>query len=246
MSRLYTDLASWWPLMSAPADYDEEAAFYMNALQDAASTPIRTMLELGSGGGNNAAHMKRHVGELVLTDLSDGMLAVSRALNPDCEHVQGDMRTLRLGRTFDAVFVHDAISYMATEEDLRQAIDTAAAHCRPGGVALFAPDHLAETFQPGTDCGGHDASDGAGLRYLEWSWDPDPADTSCVTSYTYVLRAPDGTVRVEHDLMEEGVFPRATWLRLLEEAGFDARPVVFDHSELEPGTYELFVARRRR
>ncbi len=33
----------------------------------------------------------------------------SRELNPDCEHVLGDMRTLRLGRTFDAVFVHDAV-----------------------------------------------------------------------------------------------------------------------------------------
>jgi SAM-dependent methyltransferase len=245
MSHLYTDLASWWPLMSAPGDYAEEAAFYLKALHDTLGAPIRTMLELGSGGGNNAVHMRPHVHELVLTDLSDGMLAVSRALNPDCEHVQGDMRTLRLGRTFDAVFVHDAVSYMATEEDLRQAIATAAVHCRPGGVALFAPDHLAETFEPGTDCGGHDGDDGAGLRYLEWSWDPDPSDTACVTSYTYVLRSPGGAVRVEHDLMEEGVFPRATWLRLLGEAGFDARSVVFDHSELEPGTYELFVARRR-
>ena len=245
MSHLYTDLASWWPLMSAPADYEEEATFYMHTLQDAAGAPIRTMLELGSGGGNNALFMKHHVSELVLTDLSDGMLVVSRALNPECEHVQGDMRTIRLGRTFDAVFVHDAITYMATEADLRHAIETAAVHCRPGGVALFAPDHLTETFQPGTDCGGHDGPDGAGLRYLEWTWDPDPTDSSTTTSYTYVLRSPDGTVRVEHDLMQEGLFPRATWLRLLDEAGFDARPVRFDHSEIEPGSYEIFVARHR-
>ena len=29
------------------------------------------------------------------------------------------MRNVRLGRTFDAVFVHDAIMYMTTEVDLR-------------------------------------------------------------------------------------------------------------------------------
>ncbi len=29
------------------------------------------------------------------------------------------------GRQFDAVFVHDAICYMATESDLRKAIETA-------------------------------------------------------------------------------------------------------------------------
>lgn len=245
MSLLYTDLAPWWPLMSAPADYAEEAAFYLKTLQEAATTPIRSMLELGSGGGNNASQMKAHVETLVLVDLSPDMLEVSRAINPECAHVQGDMRTVRLGRTFDAVFVHDAISYMTTEEALRQAIETAAVHCRPGGVALFAPDHLAETFEPSTDCGGHDGPDGSGLRYLEWSWDPDPSDTACATHYTYVLRSPDGSMRVQHELMEEGVFPRATWLRLLTEAGFEPRSVVFDHSELEPGTYELFIARRQ-
>jgi hypothetical protein len=26
--KLYTTLAPWWPLLSAPADYAEEAAFY--------------------------------------------------------------------------------------------------------------------------------------------------------------------------------------------------------------------------
>jgi SAM-dependent methyltransferase len=244
-SRLYTDFAHWWPLMSPPDEYAEEAAFYLKTLEDAAAAPIRTLLELGSGGGSNASHMRPRVEELVLVDLSEGMLAVSRRLNPGCEHVQGDMRTVRLGRTFDAVFVHDAIGYMATEDDLRQAIETAAVHCRAGGVALFAPDHLTETFTPATDCGGSDGPDGAALRYLEWSWDPDPLDTSCLTHYTYVFRSPDGSVRVEHELMEEGLFPRATWLRLLAGAGFETRAIAFDHSELEPGSYELFVARRR-
>ena len=40
------------------------------------------------------------------------MLELSRTLNPDCEHLEGDMRTLRLGRTFDAVLIHDAVMYM--------------------------------------------------------------------------------------------------------------------------------------
>jgi SAM-dependent methyltransferase len=242
--RLYADLAAWWPLMSPPEDYAEEAAFYLNALHGDDGAPPQSLLELGSGGGNNASHMKAHVREMVLVDLSEGMLDVSRRINPDCEHVQGDMRSVRLGRTFDAVFVHDAVSYMTTEEDLRRAIATAAAHCRPGGTALFVPDHLRETFTPATDCGGTDGPDGAGLRYLEWSWDPDPSDSSCVTHYTYVLRSADGSVRVEHELTEEGLFPRPTWQRLLREAGFDARAVPVEHSELESGTYEMFVGRR--
>jgi hypothetical protein len=153
------------------------------------------------------------------------------------------MRTVRLGRVFDAVFVHDAVAYMTTEDDLRLAIGTAFAHCRPGGAALFAPDHLRENFRTGTDWGGHDG-DGRAARFLEWTWDPDPLDTTYTVDYAYLLREPDGSVRVAHDRHIEGLFPRATWLRLLEEAGFQASAVPVEHSELEPGTYELFVATR--
>jgi SAM-dependent methyltransferase len=239
---MYGELAGWWPLLSAPAVYAEEAGIYRGLLVGAADRPPGTVLELGSGGGNNAFHLKAHF-RMTLVDLSPGMLEVSRELNPDLEHVQGDMRTVRLGRTFDAVFVHDAVNYMTTVEDLRAAMETAFVHCRPGGSALFAPDQLRETFRTGTDHGGHDG-DGRAARFLEWTWDPDPLDTTCTVDYAYLLREADGSVRVAYDRHVEGLFPRATWLSLLAETGFQARAVPVDHSELEPGTYEVFVASR--
>jgi hypothetical protein len=180
---------------------------------------------------------------MTLVDLSPGMLEVSRELNPGCEHVQGDMRTVRLGREFDAVFVHDAIAYMTSEDGLRKVMETAFVHCRPGGSALFAPDHLRETFRTGTDWGGNDG-DGRAARFLEWTWDPDPLDTTCTVDYAYLLREADGSVRVAHDRHIEGLFPRATWLSLLTETGFRPRSVPVDHSELKPGTSEVFVATR--
>ena len=120
---MYTDLAGWFHLLTAPEEYAEEADFYWGCLVEAAGETPRTLLELGSGGGNMALHYKQWVTP-TLTDLSDGMLALSRTIHPDVEHVQGDMRTLRLGRTFDAVLAHDAVMYMTTEDDLQQAIET--------------------------------------------------------------------------------------------------------------------------
>ena len=169
---------------------------------------------------------------------------MSRGLNPDCEHIDGDMRTVRLGRMFDAVFVHDAVCYMTTLSDLRMAVETAFAHCRPGGAALFAPDYVRENFRPGTDHGGSDGTDGRGLRFLEWVWDPDPSDSTYVVDYAYLLRTPDGEVHVEHDRHVEGLFKRSDWMRLLSDAGFQARSVPLEHSELEPGSHEVFVATR--
>jgi len=241
--KLYTDLASWWPLLSAPADYAEEAAFYHRTLRDACARPPRRVLELGSGGGNNASHLKAHW-SLTLVDRSPAMLAVSAALNPECEHALGDMRTVRLGRRFDAVFVHDAVCYLSEARDLRAAVETAFLHCAPGGAALFAPDYVRENFAPGTDHGGHDSPERA-LRYVEWTWDPDPGDTTYQVDYAYLLRERDGSVRVEHDCHVEGLFPRATWLELLGAAGFEPRIVPSPHSELAYDA-EVFVAKRPR
>lgn len=273
---LYHELADWWPVLSAPEEYAEEAQFYARTLAAASASPIRTVLELGSGGGNNALHMKQHF-ELTLVDLSPGMLAVSRRLNPDCEHIQGDMRSVRLGfqrrtesasagvpvalepglqrRTesanaedtpalepgqFDAVFIQDAIDYMATEADLLQALTTAFVHCRPGGVALFAPDHTRETFMPSTSHGGHDDVHRA-LRYLEWTWDPDPADSTIITDMVYLLRDETQAVRCVVDRHISGLFSQADWLRLIGEVGFVAEMLPFVHSEIEPGSMHAFL-----
>lgn len=214
--RAYADLAGWWPLFSPVGDYADEARAY-DALLRTASRPVLDVLELGSGGGHTAFHLK-HDYTLTLTDLSPEMLAVSRTLNPECGHAQGDMRTLRLGRRFDAVFVHDAIDYMTTEADLSAALETAAAHLRPGGVVLIAPDHVTETFTPGTDCGGSDGDDGRGLRYLEWTYDPDPGDTLVTTEYAFLFREANGQVQSHAETHLGGLFPTPTWRRLIEAA----------------------------
>jgi SAM-dependent methyltransferase len=240
--KLYGELSDWWPLMSPPGEYEEEAAFYGSELAAACAAVPTTVLELGSGGGNNASYLKRRF-SMTLVEPSAGMLAVSRRLNPECEHVQGDMRTVRLGRQFDAVFVHDAVMYMTTEPDLRAAIATAFEHCRPGGAALFAPDYTRETFAPDTEHGGEDG-DARGMRWLAWTRDPDPPHTTYTVDYAYMLRDRDGAMRLEHDRHLEGLFPRALWLEALTDAGFSPRVVPFNHSELEPGRYQVFVATR--
>jgi hypothetical protein len=66
-----------------------------------------------------------------------------------------------------------------------------------------------------------------------------------LADYAMLLRERDGSSRVAHDRHLEGLFPRATWLELIDEAGFDAAVVPLEHSELEPGAQEVFVCTRR-
>lgn len=240
--RLYNELAPWFHLLTHPSDYTDEAAYYASAINAASQGPVHTLLELGSGGGNNASHLKARFA-CTLTDLSAEMLALSRTINPECEHIQGDMRTLRLGRTFDAVFAHDAVMYMTSEDDLRAVVETAAVHVRPGGAVLLVPDTVSETLTPGTDHGGHDEPDGRSLRYLEWTHAPATGATTYEVDFAIMLREPGEQVRVVHERHVHGVFPRRTWRRLLADAGLV--PVDIGHlRHPHPGELEPFAAIR--
>lgn len=233
---MYTSLADWFHLLTPPKDYVETAEAHRDWFGELSSKPVRTVLELGCGGGNNASHMKAWF-DLTLTDLSPDMLAQSRSLNPECEHIEGDMRTLRLGRTFDAVLIDDAISYMTTEEDLLAALSTARAHLEPGGVAIFAPDETAEEYAPMSEHGGEDGEDRA-MRYF--SWDDVPVGTQVQTTYVYVLRDAAG-VRVEHETHTFGLFPIETWESLIRRAGFEPHRRSLQHYQHPDTQQHLFA-----
>ena len=236
--KLYAKLAPWFHLLTSPADYRHETACYARALKRVAKIPVRAVLELGSGGGNNALHLKARF-QLTLSDISSDMLALSRAINPECEHVHGDMRTLRLHRKFDAVFVHDAIDYLTTPADLKAAMRTAFVHCRVGGAAIFCPDFYRETFKASTAHGGHD-DEGRALRYLEWTYDPDPRDEQYVVDFAYLLREGNRCTAV-HDRHIYGLFSRGQWLAAVREAGFTVVTI-----SRPPGCSNMIVVRKDR
>jgi SAM-dependent methyltransferase len=232
--RIYADLADWWPLISPPREYSAESA-YLAAVLDRTLEPDPALgsdqsalqpevLDLGSGGGHVAVHLKDRF-TLTLVDLSDEMLAVSRQLIPQARHVQGDMRSIRLGRTFDAVLVHDAIDYIIGTDDLRLAIETAALHCRPGGVVLFVPDYVKETFDELTGDGGGGA-DGTGriASFSERTWDPDPGDDWVQADYEFTLRTADGDEKVICESHRLSAFGHETWRAQIKAAGLRLEP----------------------
>ncbi len=242
--RLYTDLTDWYLLLDPTEDHEEEAALFAAALRSAVVGDCVTLLELGAGAGNNA-HFLRESFACTLVDLSARMLALSQARHPDCEHLVGDMRTVRLGRQFDAVVIHDALTYLCASEDLYAMGRTVAEHLRPGGAAVLSPDSVRESFVETSEL--HAAEDGdRALRTLEWSFDPDPADTEFRADYVFALRRGD-EVEVVHDHHRCGLFPVAAWIACLEAAGLIVQlwPRPLDGLEPPHGYWDQMLVARK-
>lgn len=242
LNRLYNDLAYLWPIMSPPEEYAEEAALDRAALREFLGPGRHAVLELGVGGGHNLSHLTADFAATA-ADVSEQMLALSRRLNPDVEHLRGDMREMRLGRTFKAVLIHDAVSHMLSESDLFAAFRTAAAHLEPEGVFLTTPDYFRETFRgPRVEVETH-TGHGLELTYLEYAHDPDPDDCTLETVFTHLIRE-GGRLRIEHDRMITGIFSRAVWRRLMEEAGFAVEERSY-RLESAGVPYEMLIGRLR-
>ncbi|MBI4310216.1 MAG: class I SAM-dependent methyltransferase [Chloroflexi bacterium] len=222
---MYGEFAHLWDTISSPQEYAEESKHWRNVLRARLGPGRHPILELGVGGGHNLHHFANEF-QTTAIDISERMLANSIRLNPGVEHLVGDMRTLRLGRTFKAVLVHDAINYMLTRDDLRAAIATARAHLDTGGVFIAAPDWFKETF-PGTHMvyaiRKHVTPE---LTFIEHVSDPDPSDERLEWVFFYLF-SEGGRVRVEEDHHVVGIYSRDTWAQLLREEGFSMETVQY-------------------
>ncbi len=217
--RLYSDLAYLWPIISPPDEYAQEATCWRRVLRDKLGPGKHQVLELGVGGGHNLSHLTRDF-QATAVDLSPQMLCLSAKLNPDVEHYLGDMRSIRLGKKFDAVLIHDAIAHMFSEGDLRATFVTVRTHLRPGGVILVAPEWVREVFSGPRDFRWVRKTGAVAVTIEEHLHDSDPEDTEVESIFSYTI-SENGTQRVEQDTHTTGLFPICTWEQLLAEAGFD-------------------------
>ena len=226
--RLYNDLSYLWPIVSPPEEYIVEAAEWMAiirarldpALVVGAANRRPTLLELGCGGGHLHSHFTEHF-TTEAVDISPHMLEMSRRLNPDTEHHLGDMRTIRLGRTFDVVVIYDAVNYMLTEDDLIAAIATGKMHLNPGGLLMLAPDWLRESLSGSRVIDWTKEDEERGVTFIEYVASPQADRTTVESVFVFVIEE-DGELKVEVDRHTGGLFPMTTWMRLLAAAGLGA------------------------
>ena len=134
----------YYNLLYRDKDYAGEAE-YVHRLIARYRPEAKTILDLGCGTGSHDILLAQRGYNVTGVDLSAEMLSAAKArlssLHPQptsLDFIQGDIRTARLGRTFDAVVsLFHAMSYQVTNDDLAAAFATVREHLQPGGIFIF-------------------------------------------------------------------------------------------------------------
>ena len=242
----YGDLAWTEPILAPPGDCAAENEVYVNIIREHAGDDARQVLHLACGAGGNDFTFKKHF-TVTGVDISEDMLAIAEKLNPEVTYVRGDMRSVDLGKRFDAVVIPDSIDYAATLADLEMTIATACKHLRPGGVLLIVAK-TREEFRENNFCY-TGSKDGIQVTVFERGGGGGKDRSTYEATIVYLIRQ-KGRLDVYSDRHVLGLFSEQEWLAALQNAGLLVRQEkmdsVYDRFILGEGTYpmRIFVAAR--
>ena len=132
-------------------DYQAETAELRRIIEE--SRPgARTLLDVACGTGAHLAELRRWY-DVEGADISPAMLVVARGRLPGIQLHEADMRTLELGRSFDAVIcLFSSIGYITDPAEMRSTVARLAAHVAPSGLLILdgwiRPDEWSEGYRP--------------------------------------------------------------------------------------------------
>lgn len=223
--RIYSDLAWTEPIISPPEEYVKETELFIKVIKEHSKLEVKTLLHLGCGAGINDYTFKRHF-KVTGVDINENMLEISRNLNPEVVYLHGDMRTIELEESFDAVAIPDSIGYMTTVKDLRRTIITAYKHLNPGGVLLII-SNIAGQFKQNNFLYTGSKGD-VEITIFENNYMPDTTETTYEVTFIYLIRR-KGKLEIHTDRHIIGIFKLEIWLDLLKEVGFEVKHKQTEH-----------------
>lgn len=137
VSNLLYDRPELYDLVYPEPD-ESTPQFCLRMFERHRTSPVQSILDIGCGTGRDLAVLARTCPECWGIDYLPQMVEFMKRTRPQLHCEEGDMRTVRLGRTFDAILcLGSALMYALTDEDLDATLDTFAAHADDETVLIL-------------------------------------------------------------------------------------------------------------
>jgi len=143
MTDVFNKYSDYYDLLNSDKNYEAEVEYVLSLAGRNSSKPIHHILNLGCGTGRHDLLLAGNGYRVTGVDRSETMLAKARATaarhsDLSISFIQGDVRELKLGASFDmALSLFHVMSYQTTDRDLEQAFRTAATHLHAGDLFIF-------------------------------------------------------------------------------------------------------------
>ena len=246
--------AEMYDALYALKDYEREcdsieAAFHRGGRH------VCSVLALGCGTGNHAILLARRGYRVCGVDRSASMLQqaqrkASQTGEAEVEFVLGDLRNVRLNRSFDAcILMFAVLGYQTTNRDVTEALANVQRHLEPGGIFVFDVWNGAAVLSVGPSERMRMTPNGERRLIRFSSGTLDPVRHLCHVHIHQFLVAGDHVVsEVQETHAMRYFFPLELEL-FLDHAGFDVVDLTAFNSPQQPldaGAWNMLVVARRR
>lgn len=219
-------------------DYAAESTITVRAVLDR-KPDASSLLDVACGTGSHLRYFSERFAHVEGVDLSEDMVRTARANMPGVPIHQGDMRDLRLNRSFSAVTcMFSSVGYLASAAELDAALRSFARHLTPGGVAVVEPWWSPDTFLPGYVAGNVVEVDGRTISRVSHTVRHDEGCASRMEVH-YVVAEPGTGIQHFTDTHVMTLFTREQYEHAFRAAGLSVEFVPYDQAG--PG---LFVGVR--
>jgi ubiquinone/menaquinone biosynthesis C-methylase UbiE len=218
--RQYRELAKYYDLLYSWKDYGKESETLVQLIGRYKRSPGNDLLDVGCGTGKHAAQLAKKF-DCVGVDSSEEMLEAARHNAQGVKFVPGDMTSFDLGREFDVILcLFSTIGYVRTYPKLARTLRNFSRHLKPGGVVIIEP-----WFTKSTAIDGHLhvlAQGTDDLKIVRVDHTRVRGDASVLDERIVVADREKG-LSVFSDRMVMGLFEKDKFLRLMREAGLEAK-----------------------
>lgn len=213
-------LPDLYDALYAYKDYAGECARLTSLIRER-KPDARSLLDVACGTGKHLEVMQRSFA-VEGADIDAGLLAVARSRLGTVPLHDADMRTLALGRRFDAVTcLFSAVGHLTDTDELDAAIAAMSTHLEPGGVLIVEP-----WLEPGDWVVGQPALltvDEPDLKVARITYSG-RRDSISIVDCHYLVATPAG-VEAHHERLELALFTAAELRRSFERADLDVEHI---------------------
>ena len=212
-----------YDLLYSFKDYEAEARDLVALIRER-DPDARSLLDVACGTGKHLELLRASFPDVAGVDLDEGLLAIARQRLPDVPLTMADMRTVDLGRTFDAVTcLFSSVGYLCDAGELASAIGRMAAHLAPGGVLVVDGWVRPDAWWPGTHVQAlAETADGVAAARVARTWRE--GDRSVLDMRYLIATADDGFAQ-ERERHELTLFTDAEYRRAFEAASLEPEVV---------------------